>query len=85
MVYIAITTFAKFVRNMMRKVHEDTMHDELGCDTSRNVVNNYIRITRNVHRENAKGRKNFKTKNGSSSLGILVLKNKSGIHMYNLE
>ncbi len=41
----------------MRKVAEDTMHDELGCGTSTSVVNNYIRITRNVHMENAKGRK----------------------------
>jgi len=56
MVYITIITFGKFVRNMMKKVHEDTMHDELGCGTFRSVVNNYIRITRNVHKENAKGR-----------------------------
>jgi hypothetical protein len=45
---------------MMRKVAEDIMHDELGCGTSRSVVNNYIRITRNVHMENAKGRKEKK-------------------------
>ncbi len=38
------------------------MHDELGCGTSRSVVNNYIRITRNAHMENAKGR-NEKKKN----------------------
>jgi hypothetical protein len=55
--YTTFTTFGKFVRNMMRKVAEDTMHDELGCGTSTSVVNNYIRITRNVHMENAKGRK----------------------------
>ncbi len=52
-----ITTFGKFVRNMTRKVAKDTMHDELGCGTSRNVVNNYIRITSNVHEENVEGRK----------------------------
>jgi hypothetical protein len=55
--YTTITTFGKFVRNMMRKVAKDTMHDELGCGTSRSVVNNYTKITRNVHRENVKGRK----------------------------
>jgi hypothetical protein len=54
--YTTFTTFGKFVGNMMRKATEDTMHDELGCGTSRSVVNNYIRITRNAHMENAKGR-----------------------------
>jgi len=38
------------------------MHDELGCGTSRSVINNYIRITRNAHMENAKGT-NEKKKN----------------------
>jgi hypothetical protein len=38
-----------------------------------------------VHKENAKGKKKKNPKNGSSSLGILVLKNRSGIHMYNVE
>ncbi len=60
--YTTFTTFGKFVGNMMRKAAEDTMHDELGCGTSRSVVNNYIRITRNAHMENAKGR-NEKKKN----------------------
>ncbi len=55
--YTNITAFGKFVGNMTKKVAEDTMHDELGCGTSTSVVNNYIRITRNVHMENAKGRK----------------------------
>ncbi len=54
--YTTFTTFGKFVGNMMRKAAEDTMHDELGCGTSRSVINNYIRITRNAHMENAKGR-----------------------------
>jgi hypothetical protein len=59
------------------------MHDELGCGTSRSVINNYIRITSNVYKENVEGRKERKTKNGSSLLGILVLKKRSGIHVYN--
>jgi hypothetical protein len=83
--YTTITTFDKFVGNMTRKVAKDTMHDVLGCGTSRSVVNNYIRITRNVHKENVECRKERKTKNGSSSLGIFVLKKRSGIHVYNVK
>jgi len=35
--YTAFTTFGKFVRNMMKKVAGDTMHDELGCGTSKTI------------------------------------------------